>query len=297
MGESHSRRVAGVKSLRNLVAQKKVSVSMISFDGCRVVDLSPRIKARVHRVDGSIEEGTTDPYNKPWVMQEGRFPGDNSLFTLYSAPADDAVWHQERMTSHNGAHVQGGKGHIDHWPGMPADMQGVWEMPLETFVGPASVVNLDHLEPQAGEQSAHYPLGEGYKLTSQSGDLRGQEILPAHLASVEQGDILLMTSCYEGLQQPWLSASTVTWLIEDRHIRMLGLQATGVQWQYALKAEAPANSPIRRMLLGANVPIAHPLVNIDTLQQARVFYFGMPLNTPKMEASFIRAMALEAPDA
>ena len=54
---------------------------MISFDGCRVVDLSPRIKARVHRVDGSIEEGTTDPYGKPWVMQEGRFPGDNSLFT------------------------------------------------------------------------------------------------------------------------------------------------------------------------------------------------------------------------
>ena len=176
---------------------------MISFDGCRVVDLSPRIKARVHRVDGSIEEGTTDPYGKPWVMQEGRFPGDNSLFTLYSAPADDAVWHQERMTSHNGAHVQGGKGHIDHWPGMPANMQGIWEMPLQTFMGPASVVNLDHLEPRADEQSARYPLGEGYKLTSQTGDLRGQEILPEHLNSVEQGDILLMTSCYEGLQQPF----------------------------------------------------------------------------------------------
>ena len=45
------------------------------------------------------------------------------------------------MTSHNGAHVQGGKGHIDHWLGMPANMQGVWEMPLKTFVGPASVVS------------------------------------------------------------------------------------------------------------------------------------------------------------
>ena len=31
---------------------------MISFDDYRVVDLSPRIKARVHRVDGTIEEGT-----------------------------------------------------------------------------------------------------------------------------------------------------------------------------------------------------------------------------------------------
>ena len=102
---------------------------MISFDGYRAIDLSPRIKARVHRVDGSIEEGTSDPYGKPWVMQEGRFPGDNSLFTLYSAPKDDAVWHQERMTSHHGAHVQGGKGHIDHWPGMPEEMRGLWEMP------------------------------------------------------------------------------------------------------------------------------------------------------------------------
>ena len=269
---------------------------MISFDECRVVDLSPRIKARVHRVDGTIEEGTRDPYGKPWVMQEGRFPGDNSLFTLYSAPKDDAVWHQERMTSHHGAHVQGGKGHIDHWSGMPKEMQGLWEMPLETFVGPASVVTLDHLEPRADEESARYPLGEGFRMQSQKGDLRGQEILPEHLEHVNQGDILLMTSCYEGLEQPWLSESTAQWLIADRQIRMLGLQATGVQWQYALKAAAPANSPIRRMLLGANIPIAHPLVNIDVLQQQRVFYFGLPLNTPKLEASFIRAIAFEAPN-
>ncbi|MAW47822.1 MAG: hypothetical protein CBB90_08540 [Gammaproteobacteria bacterium TMED30] len=270
---------------------------MISFDGYRAIDLSPRIKARVHRVDGSIEEGTSDPYGKPWVMQEGRFPGDNSLFTLYSAPKDDAVWHQERMTSHHGAHVQGGKGHIDHWPGMPADMRGLWEMPLETFVGPASVVNLDHLEPRADDDSERYPLGEGFKMKSQKGDLRGQEILPEHLGQIDQGDIVLMTSCYEGLQQPWLSEQTAHWLIKDRKIRMLGLQASGVQWQYALKVSAPENSPIRRLLLGANVPIAHPLVNIDTLKQGRVFYFGLPLNTPKSEASFIRAIAFEAPDA
>ena len=269
---------------------------MISFDDYRVVDLSPRIKARVHRVDGTIEEGTNDPYGKPWVMQEGRFPGDNSLFTLYSAPTDDAVWHQERMTSHHGAHVQGGKGHIDHWPGMPEDMQGLWEMPLQTFVGPSSVVNLDHLEPMADDDSERYPLGEGFKMKSQKGDMRGQEIRPRHLSKIQRGDIVLMTSRYVGLEQPWLSEQTVQWLIEDRQIRMLGLQATGVQWQYALKVSAPANSPIRRMLLGANIPIAHPLVNIDTLSQDRVFYFGLPLNMPKLEASFIRAIAFEAPD-
>ena len=56
---------------------------MFSFDGYKPIDLSPRLKARIYRVDGSIEEGNTDPYGKPWVMQEGRFVGDNSLYTLY----------------------------------------------------------------------------------------------------------------------------------------------------------------------------------------------------------------------
>ena len=61
---------------------------MFSLDGYRPVDLSPRLQARVYRVDGTLEEGNTDPYGKPWVMKEGRFPADNSLFTLYAAPGD-----------------------------------------------------------------------------------------------------------------------------------------------------------------------------------------------------------------
>ena len=268
---------------------------MISFDGYRTVDLSPRIKARVHRVDGTIEEGSTDPYGKPWVMQEGRFAGDNSLYTLYSAPADDEVWHQERMTSHNGSHVQGGKGHISHWPGVPAEMKGLWELPLDTFVGQAAVCNLDQLAPQEISDAEQYPLGEGFRMKSQAGDIRGEEILPERLAQIQKGDIVLMTSPFEGLEQPWLSPRTVQWLIDDRKIRMLGLQATGVEWQYDLKVSAPANSPIRRMLLGANVPIAHPLVNIDTIAADRVLYIALALNMPKFEASFIRAIAFEAP--
>ncbi|MGI9322421.1 MAG: cyclase family protein [Pseudomonadales bacterium] len=267
---------------------------MISFDGYKAVDLSPRIKARVHRVDGTIEEGSRDPYGKPWVMQEGRFPGDNSLFTLYSAPADDAVWHQQRMTSHNGSHVQGGKGHISHWAGIPADMKGLWEMPLDTFVGQAAVCNLNQLAPKEITDPADYPHGKGFRVKSKAGDIRGQEILPEHLAQIQQGDIVLMTSPFDGLEQPWLSPQTVQWLIDDRKIRMLGLQASGIEWQYDLKAPAPANSPIRRMLLGANIPIAHPLVNIDAIKADRVFYFGLPLNMPKFEASFIRAVAFEA---
>ena len=279
---------------------------MFSLAGLEPIDLSPRIKARVHRLDGTIEEGTTDPYGKPWVMQEGRFPGDNSLFTLYSAPAGgDATWHQQRMSTHNGSHVQGGQGHISHWAGTPDDMKGIWEMPLETFVGEAAVINLTDLTPQPIEHRLDYPGIDGWdvdlndmsgsfnKLWPREPALRGQEILPEHLNAIQKGDIVLMTSPFTGLEQPWLSKMTCQWLIKDRQIKMLGLSATGILWQYHLKHAAPDNSPVRRALLGANVPVAHPLVNIDTLTSDRVFYVGLPLRTAKAEASFIRALAFQ----
>ena len=190
---------------------------MFSFEGYRPVDLSPRLKARVYRVDGSIEAGNTDPYGRPWVMKEGRFPADNSLFTLYSAPpGGDEAWHQERMTTHHGAHLQGGKGHISHWSGVPEDMKGLWEMPLTTFIGAAAVCNLKDLEPRAIADPSEYPRGSGMALRSREGDVRGREIKPEHLDNVRRGDIVLMTSPFAGLEQPWLSTATCDWLINDR---------------------------------------------------------------------------------
>ena len=279
---------------------------MFSFDGYKAIDLSPRVSPRINRFDGSIEEGATDPYGKHWVMWEGRFPMDNSLFTMYAAPNDinlydgrqnDDILGQERMTTHNGSHIQGGKGHISHWKGVPTDMKGLWELPLDTFIGEAAVCNLDHLKPVEVIDQSDYPKEytkrKFFQLTADPGDMRGQEILPDHLDNIQKGDIVLMTSPFKGLEQPWLSSRTVDWLIKDRAIKMIGFGYPGIEWQYDLKVAAPKNSPIRRMFLGANIPIAHPLVNIDTLSSDRVFYYGMPLNVPKLEASFVRAVAFE----
>lgn len=279
---------------------------MFSFDGYKAIDLSPRVSPRINRFDGSIEEGATDPYGKHWVMWEGRFPMDNSLFTMYAAPNDinlydgrqnDDILGQERMTTHNGSHIQGGKGHISHWKGVPTDMKGLWELPLDTFIGEAAVCNLDHLKPVEVIDQSDYPKEytkrKFFQLTADPGDMRGQEILPDHLDNIQKGDIVLMTSPFKGLEQPWLSSRTVDWLIKDRAIKMIGFGYPGIEWQYDLKVAAPKNSPIRRMFLGANIPIVHPLVNIETLSSDRVFYYGMPLNIPKLEASFVRAVAFE----
>ncbi len=290
---------------------------MFSLDGYKAIELSPRIVPRIMRVDGSIEEGDVDPCGRPWVMWEGRFPPDNSLFTIYAstgmpfdarrdwavgeegpAPDDNLLGlEQERMTSHNGSHVQGGKGHISHWKGVPNDMKGLWELDLETFLGEAAVCNLSNLEPQVVTTESNYPKeypkAKFWLPKAEPGETRGQEILPEHLSNVQKGDIVLMASPFDALEQPWLSTRTVEWLIEDRKIKMLGLGYPGIEWQYDLKVAAPDNSPVKRMLLGANIPIVHPLVNIETISSDRVFYYGMPLNVGKLEASFVRAIAFE----
>ncbi len=282
---------------------------MFSLDGYRAVELSPRIKPRIHRVDGSIEKGEPDPLGRHWVMDEGRFAGDNSLFTLFRSPPGDTVLESERMSAHMGAHVQGGKGHISHWVGVPEDMRGLWEMPVETFIGEASVCNLSHLSPRAITDRSQYPCVEGFftKKSDEDGnqelkytadgnqyfDIFGQEILPEHLQNIQIGDIVLMTSPFEGLQRPWLSKNTSEWLIKDRKIKMLGLGLPGIEWQYDLKKPAPNNSPIRRMFLGANCPITYPLVNIENITASRVFYTGMPFKWKKFEACFVRAVAFE----
>ena len=177
---------------------------MFSFDGYKAIDLSPRVSPRINRFDGSIEEGATDPYGKHWVMWEGRFPMDNSLFTMYAAPNDinlydgrqnDDILGQERMTTHNGSHIQGGKGHISHWKGVPTDMKGLWELPLDTFIGEAAVCNLDHLKPVEVIDQSDYPKEytkrKFFQLTADPGDMRGQEILPDHLDNIQKGDIVL----------------------------------------------------------------------------------------------------------
>ena len=56
-------------------------------------------------------------------------------------------------------------------------------------------------------------LGVGWRMQSEKGDIRG-EILPKHLSNVEEGDIVLMSSPFEGLEQPWLSKETAKWLVK-----------------------------------------------------------------------------------
>ena len=55
----------------------------------------------------------------------------------------------------------------------------------------------------------------------------------------------------------------------------------------------PHNSPTHRNMLGNNIPVCYPLVKIEKLKKDRAFYIGMPLNVERLEATWVRALAVE----
>jgi len=246
----------------------------------RIVDLSPRMVARIKRLNGDIEEGNKDAYGLGWVLEEGIAQYDNTKYTWIGGWPDDKVW-RWRLSGHFGSHSEGGKGHLDHWEGLPEEVKGLWEMPLEQFFGPAAVCNMSSVKPVETKDDK----GETV--------MRGGKITPDHLSNVREGDIVLMCSPYRDAEQPYLPGETAAWLAEERKIKMFAVEIPGIAWETKFQEPQPNNSPTHRSFLGNNIPITYPLVNISTLKKDRVLYFGFPLSVERLDGSFVRAIVFE----
>ena len=241
---------------------------MISLKGRKVVNLSQELIAHVTRIDGTVEEGTTDAYDFPWVVEETVNPDDLTIEHLVGAPMGAfPAWPYGIHSGHMGSHIQLGPGHNDNWSGLPEGMLGIWEMPLDTYFGEAVVCDLSHV--------------------------KGGPILPEHLQNVREGDIVLMHSSHEGDDQPWIEGDTAFWLAEEVKIKMLGVQVPGISWETKMHDPEPENCPTHRAMTGNNIPIVYPLSNIEKLTQERLFFMSFPLNVERMEGTWVRAIAIE----
>jgi len=263
---------------------------MLDFDKYRIVDLSPRYIGTLKKLNGEILEGNKAPDSGAiWPLEEKQTVNmDDSRFTAVGGFPGDPVF-PAKINGHFGSHTEGGKGHIDHWEGIPDTIQGLWEYPLETFIGPAAVCNLSNLKPaEEGETIPEEPKEYSYTIEN----WKGRAIKPEHLSNVQKGDVVLLYSPYRGNEMPYLPAATSEWL-HQLGIKMLAVQMPGVAWDSAPKAPPPDNSPTHRNMLGNNIPITYPLANIETLKKDRVIYIGFPLSVERMDASWIRAIALE----
>jgi kynurenine formamidase len=244
---------------------------MISLKGKKLVDLSQELVSRVTRLDGTVEEGTKDVYNFPWIVEETVNELDLTIEHLVGSNRGTVKdWPIGPPSGHMGSHIQLGIGHNDNWTGLPEGMLGIWDVPLDTYFGEAVVCNLD--------------------------DVKGGPILPEHLKNVREGDIVLMHSCHDGDDQPWIEGDTAYWLAEEMKIKMLGVGVPGIAWETKMHDPEPENCPTHRAMTGNNIPIVYPLSNIETLKQERVFFLSLPLNVERMEGTWVRAIAIEDVD-
>lgn len=178
---------------------------------------------------------------------------------------DQMVMHFVEAETHVGTHVEVPR-HLKE------DGKSCAEMPLENFFGEAIVLNFDSVSPKEG---------------------KGQAITPSDLSQVEEGDIVLMYSCYQGGECPYLSASATKHLVQQR-IKMLGITpGIGAEDPRSIEPSFPDAFATHKNILGNDIPLIENLNNMEAIQKERVFFIGLPLNIVDLEASWIRAMALE----
>jgi arylformamidase len=178
------------------------------------------------------------------------------------------IMHDVFLWSHSGTHVEvslhfytSGKDTSDFLP--------------ETFVGPA--IRLDFRHKQKNEPITLADI-------QTAGDLQERDIVILW----EGRDHLYRTQ--ESHSRPYLEEDAAAWLALDRKIKLLGTDSSGFEVRGGDK-----DHPNHHLFFksGVDIPVVECLCNLDKIPRNRFFFIGLPLPVRGLDASPIRAIALE----
>jgi arylformamidase len=218
---------------------------MFETKNYRIIDLSSEIRPGILKVNGEYIHGN----------QTRRF----ELRQFVYAP-DKMLMNWVETETHIGTHVEL-PAHFTH------EGKSSSEMPIQSFLGEAIVLDFTCLKPKEGKR---------------------QPILSSHLVKVKKDDIVLMWSSYNRDEQPYISPEASECLAL-KPVKMVGVQNIGV--------EAPNSSTATHVnLLKNEIPLIEGLVNMEQIRKERLFYIGLPLKVAGLDSSWIRAIALEPGD-
>jgi kynurenine formamidase len=149
------------------------------------------------------------------------------------------------------------------------------EMPIEKFFGEAVIVNLSHLKPKDGKR---------------------QPVKSSDLAAARGGDIVLMWSDCKRPYHPYFTAEAMKWLV-DLPVKAIGIDrnVSPEDPNFMHDLSLPEANATHKICFGNGneVPIFENLLNLDKIKKDRVFFIGLPLKVRHMDASWVRAIALE----
>lgn len=112
-------------------------------------------------------------------------------------------------------------------------------------------------------------------------------------SSIKTGDIVLLHlgwSKYYNTKMhqcgPYLSVEAGEWLVKKK-VKCVGSDS------FDIDHAAGADQPIHRLFFQNNIPMIEELCNMESLIHKRVFFVALPLKIKGMDASPIRAVAIE----
>lgn len=177
------------------------------------------------------------------------------------------IMHDVYMWSHSGTHVE-----------VPlhfyANGKDTSDFPPDTFVGPAIRLDFRHKE-----------INEPITL---------EEIQAAR--DIRERDIVILWEGRDNLyrtphshDRPYLTAEAGAWLVLEKKIKLLGTDSSGFE------VRGVNTHPNHHLFFapGNDVPVLECLCNLGEIPNDRFFFVGLPLPVKGMDASPIRAIALE----
>lgn len=114
---------------------------------------------------------------------------------------------------------------------------------------------------------------------------------------IQVGDrVLIMTGRHvqyrtpQSHDRPYLAEEAVRWLVEDRKIKCLGTDSSGFE------VRGVDHHPNHRLIFNAGIPVIECMTNLVKLKRQRVFLIALPLPIVGLDASPVRAIAIEPED-
>lgn len=188
--------------------------------------------------------------------------------TPRATPTGD-IMHDVYLWSHSGTHVEVAR----HFYADGRDTAGY---PPDTFVGPA--IRLDFRHKQVNEPITLADI-------QAAGEVQERDIVI--LWEGRDGQYRTPTSH----QRPYLAEDAAAWLALEKHIKLLGTDSSG----FEVRGPRSGDHPNHHLFFRADVdiPVVECLRNLDQIGNQRFFFVGLPIPCRGLDASPIRAIAIE----
>ena len=195
---------------------------------------------------------------------------DELLAADYAGKRPDGAWYimsEVELWSHVGTHLESPFHYLK-------DGVDLSELKLDRVVGMCQLVKFTD-------------KGKGEPISASELRERGSEI--------QIGDIVFVRTdsghygTPESHDRPYFEEEAIRWLAEDRQIRMMGVDCSGIE-----KRSEP-RQPNHEMLFRNGIPLIEHLAHLERLNSERFFVVAVPWRVEGLEASPVSVVAFEEP--